>query len=279
MVVRIIIHIFAENISITTKSNNMKKVLVFYLFVAAFLFSCNDGKEVGDLNSPDSETRTTGTEYEENPTSLIGRWNIVKVDDTDIPQGTIVMTFLNNGYAVINNSIHQYIDLFGNYSYQVDGNYITFDVGGFVGNERYPYEIKEGGMLIVGPTGNSRFWLRKVKHEGYFDDINYDELKYRYTYTDTLIIASHIFYDVNDNPYYLVRSIHPNSTEWYENSGEIEGFQHEEGYEVTAVIWKGVYGTDRYSDQRLVKILDKQYKQSENISDFHWKHSKPGWAK
>ena len=45
-----------------------------------------------------------------------------------------------------------------------------------------------------------------------------------------------LFYEINDIPCYLVRSIHSNSTEWYENSGEIEGFQHEEGYEVTAVI-------------------------------------------
>lgn len=251
--------------------------IIEVLILTIGMSSCSSDESTV-MDSPDPETGTIGNateeEYEENPTILTGRWNMVKVDDTDIPQGSVVMTFLDNGYAVINNSIHQYINLFGNYSYQANGNYMIFYVGGLVGNARYRYEIKEGGMQIVDPTGNKRFWLRKVKHEGNFDDINYAELKYRYTYTDTLIIASHMFYEINDIPCYLVRSIHSNSTEWYENSGEIEGFQHEEGYEVTAVIWKGVYGADSYCDQRLLKILDKQQKQSENIPDCYWKRTK-----
>ena len=254
----------------------MKKYNILWtitvLILTIDMSSCSSD-ESSFMNYPETETKGNAVkvEYEENPTTLTGRWNMVKVNDTDITQGAIMMTFLDNGYAVINNSIQQYLDLFGNFSYQVDDDYITFYVGGFVGNERYRYEIKEGGMQIVDPTGNNRFWLRKVKHEGAFDDINYAELKYRYTYTDTLIIASHMFYEVNDIPCYLVRSIHSNSTEWYENAGEIEGFQHEEGYEVTAVIWKGVYGADSYCDLRLVKILDKRQKQSENLPDYCWK--------
>lgn len=50
---------------------------------------------------------------------------------------------------------------------------------------------------------------------------------------------------------------------------KIEGFDHQEGYEVKAAIWFGVIynGCAVGQDARLVEILESQQKQSENIPE------------
>jgi hypothetical protein len=252
----------------------MNKHLILVIGVAMMLtlMGCSSEGSTGD----------TFMGYEENPTTLTGRWNMVRVDDADgstnIPDGQFVITFLDNNYAVVNNTIHKYFLSSGNYPYQADGNHITIQSGGIVGPQHYSYEFKEGGMLLF--EGDSRISFKKVKHVGDFDDINYDELKYQFTNIDTLIIASYVFYDSNDNPFYLIRHVRSNPDSWYEFHGEIEGFYHTEGFEVKAVVWSGTYGGGcvMYTDMRLVNILDRKQKKSENIPDYYWKQSKPGWA-
>ena len=254
----------------------MKKNLL--LVMGAVLLAC---LSLSSCNSNES-TGLAEVGYEGNPTTLTGRWNMVKVDDaegsTDIPDGQFVITFLDNGYAVVNNTIHKYFLSSGNYPYQADGNRITFQFGGFVGQQYYSYEFKEGGMLLF--EGDSRICFKKVKHADDFNDINYDELKYQFTRTDTLVIASHMFYDTHDTPFYLIRYAQPNLDNWFEYCGEIEGFHHTEGYEVKAIVWSGTYGGGcvMHTDMRLVNSLDRKQKQSENIPDYYWKQSQPGWA-
>jgi hypothetical protein len=264
----------------------MRRLLLFNLLALLSLYSCSSSEDetVESPDIPELGTKADLSEYEEHPTTLVGRWHMVKVNDADnsieiLPNKSII-TFLDNGYAVIDNAAQNNLLGSGNYPYQINGNRIAFDVGGIVGDEYYNYEIKENIMLLSNAFSGQRFCFLKVKHEGDFDDINYAELKYRHTYTDTLVIASHVFYDANDAPFYLIRSIHSNLGDWFEDHAEIEGFQHMEGYEVKAIVWTGYYGSGCVveSDQRLIKILDKQQKKSENIPDKYWKQTTPGWA-
>lgn len=257
------------------------------LFSLVTLLSCSSSDETitEDQLLPESGMKGNAPEFEEHPTTLTGRWYMVKADEAEnsveVPQGEFVITFLDNGYAVISNALQKYLYSSGNYPYEVDGNRITFDAGGdIVGPAYYSYEISDNVMLLSDSNRQLCFSFKKVKHEGDFDDINYAELKYRHTYTDTLVIASHVFYDANDAPFYLIRSIHSNLGDWFEDHAEIEGFQHMEGYEVKAIVWTGYYGSGCVveSDQRLIKILDKQQKKSENIPDKYWKQTTPGWA-
>lgn len=264
----------------------MRRLLLFNLLALLSLYSCSSSEDetVESPDIPELGTKADLSEYEEHPTTLVGRWHMVKVNDADnsieiLPNKSII-TFLDNGYAVIDNAAQNNLLGSGNYPYQINGNRIAFDVGGIVGDEYYNYEIKENIMLLSNAFSGQRFCFLKVKHEGDFDDINYAELKYRSISVDTFVIASHVFYSSDDTPFYLIRSIHSQSEDWYENHAVIDGFQHTEGYEVTAVLWRGFYGSGCVveSDQRLIKILDKQQKKSENIPDKYWKQTTPGWA-
>ena len=211
--------------------------------------------------------------YDDNPTTLTGRWYMVKMVAPDstatIAPGKVVLTILDNGYAVVKNDIKLPF-LHGNYQYYVDKerSRLGIDVGGIVGTNFYSYEFSEDGMLRIDYV-NRAFYFRKLKHEGDFSDINYDELKYRYTYTDTLYIASHLYHQSNGSPFYLVCQGHSNPDAWRGYYGKIEGFDHQEGYEVKAAIWFGViYGGCVVSqDARLVEILESRQKQSENIPE------------
>ena len=64
--------------------------IIEVLILTIGMSSCSSDESTV-MDSPDPETGTIGNateeEYEENPTTLTGRWNMVKVDDTDIPQG------------------------------------------------------------------------------------------------------------------------------------------------------------------------------------------------
>lgn len=263
---------------------HFKHPFVFVLAVCLFTACSNNNDDMIDNDSlPEVTTKGHVVEFEEHPTSLTGRWYmVVAVDSTqtqEIPQGDCIVTFLDNNYAVVKNkNISAFLGE-GNYPYSVSQKKgLGFDVGGIVGFLYYSLEYTEDGMLHLSNDFGKSFYFRKLKHQGDYDDINYDELKYRNTYVDTLSIASHVFYEADNSPFYLLRK---NQSPWFGYHGEIEGFQHEEGYEVKAAVWFGEYGGGCVilTDARLIEILEKTHKESEDIPDYYLKQSQPGWAK
>lgn len=242
----------------------MRKLL---LCMGAYLFLCLTGC------SNDEGENEQATTSDNNPTTLIGRWQMVKAvlpDSTAIiTPGEVVLTILDNGYAVVKNNI-QLPFLQGNYQYYVDHerSRLEFEVGGIDGINPYTYQFMDDGMLQMD-NWNRSYFFRKLKHEGGYSDINYDELKYRYTYIDTLCIASHVYHQANGSPFYLICRGHSKPDAWRGYYGKIEGFNHQEGYEVKAAVWFGVIyaGCCISDDARLLEILESHQKQSENIPE------------
>ncbi len=246
--------------------------------------------------------------YEELPKLLTGRWHMVKSSygfngQKNIAPGEVVITLLDNGLAVVDNKDYRQYHFLssGNYPYhlfkerltiytneqkEIEQSVLSFNVGGYGGSEKYDLELTQDGILCLGQNMSSDgpgYYFLKEKHDGPFADINYDELNYLHTWRDTVYIASHVFYEHTKSgytPFYLIRHHAGPQDHWSEFHAEIMGFQHEEGYEVKAVLWHGMYGGGCLIsyDHKLVEILEKQQKQSEHISDYYWGRSYPGWA-
>lgn len=250
-----------------------KQLLCMSAFLLLSVAGCSNDEGMNELVQVPMPEAEDELSYDDNPTTLIGRWHMVKMVAPDstatIAPGKVALTILDNGYAVVKDDNQRPFRQL-NYQYYVDKerSRLGFDVGGIVGTYYCTYEFSEDGMLRMDYMKCS-YYFRKLKHEGDFSDINYDELKYRYTYTDTLYIASHLYHQSNGSPFYLVCQGHSNPDAWRGYYGKIEGFDHQEGYEVKAAIWFGVIynGCAVGQDARLVEILESQQKQSENIPE------------
>ena len=187
-------------------------------FLLLSVAGCSNDEGMNELVQVPMPEAEDELSYDDNPTTLIGRWHMVKMVAPDstatIAPGKVALTILDNGYAVVKDDNQRPFRQV-NYQYYVDKerSRLGFDVGGIVGTYYCTYEFSEDGMLRMDYMKCS-YYFRKLKHEGDFSDINYDELKYRYTYTDTLYIASHLYHQSNGSPFYLVCQGHSNPDAW-----------------------------------------------------------------